>query len=324
MDVSIDYYELLGVERTATCSEVNAAYRIKAKELHPDSSFDPQESEGVSEVFTRLAHAKKILCNPCSRRQYDAEYEKKLNHKDEGQPTNPDVGQKDLDKEDEKSSSESGSQNDVIVELMNKFYEITNNVGKGIIPQQSYDRAFHLFVGANTALHTAIINDNLGEVEELIQVCGADSNVDNSFDYSPLHYASLFGYSDLIILLLENGALITQNKYGETPLHLALRNGHVKAAHVLVEKEGLEAFHLNDDTENTPFDLINEVCSADEILKRVVFEQRDLSKEKEDCLNLLSLVIVKYTEEKDEQEDQSDLVNVLVDSGGAIQYQLDV
>jgi hypothetical protein len=64
-----DLYEELGVARGATRDEISAAYRTRAKELHPDARPDDGTA---AERFARLGAAYRVLSNPEERARYDA------------------------------------------------------------------------------------------------------------------------------------------------------------------------------------------------------------------------------------------------------------
>lgn len=63
-----DYYELLGVSRDASESEIKEAYRERIKESHPDVSDDREASERTKE----LIEAKDVLTDEQRRREYDS------------------------------------------------------------------------------------------------------------------------------------------------------------------------------------------------------------------------------------------------------------
>lgn len=71
-----NYYELLGVGRTATTAEVRQAYLRLAREKHPDLFADPAEKSRAQRFFQDLTTAFNTLQNESSRREYDAEVER--------------------------------------------------------------------------------------------------------------------------------------------------------------------------------------------------------------------------------------------------------
>src|SRR5262245_52850222 len=63
-----DYYELLGVNRTATEEELKKAYRKAAMRHHPDRNPGDKVAE---EKFKELSEAYQVLSDPEKRAQYD-------------------------------------------------------------------------------------------------------------------------------------------------------------------------------------------------------------------------------------------------------------
>jgi curved DNA-binding protein len=63
-----DFYEILGVQRSASQDEIQQAYRKLARAYHPDVNSDP----AAEDRFKDIAEAYAVLSDPQTRRRYDA------------------------------------------------------------------------------------------------------------------------------------------------------------------------------------------------------------------------------------------------------------
>ncbi|MEW6544709.1 MAG: molecular chaperone DnaJ [Nitrospirota bacterium] len=63
-----DYYEVLGVDRSATRDQIKQAYRKLALQYHPDRSKDPN----ATAKFREIAEAYAVLSDENKRKEYDA------------------------------------------------------------------------------------------------------------------------------------------------------------------------------------------------------------------------------------------------------------
>jgi curved DNA-binding protein len=63
-----DYYESLGVSRTASEAEIKKAFRKLAREYHPDVAKDKKKAE---EKFKEINEAYEVLSDPTKRKKYD-------------------------------------------------------------------------------------------------------------------------------------------------------------------------------------------------------------------------------------------------------------
>jgi curved DNA-binding protein len=63
-----DYYETLGVSKTATADEIKSAFRKLARKHHPDVAKDKKAAE---EKFKQINEAYEVLSDPEKRQKYD-------------------------------------------------------------------------------------------------------------------------------------------------------------------------------------------------------------------------------------------------------------
>ena len=75
----VDYYKILGVDKTATAKDIRAAYRKLARKYHPD--LNPNNKDATKN-FQQINEANEVLSDPEKRKKYD-QYGKDWQHADQ-------------------------------------------------------------------------------------------------------------------------------------------------------------------------------------------------------------------------------------------------
>jgi curved DNA-binding protein len=75
----IDYYKVLGIDKSATDSEIKKAYRKLARKYHPDLNPNDKEAELK---FKEVNEANEVLSHPENRKKYD-QYGENWQHSEE-------------------------------------------------------------------------------------------------------------------------------------------------------------------------------------------------------------------------------------------------
>ncbi len=91
-----DYYDVLGIKKSASADEIKRAYRELALKLHPDRNKDKHAEERFKEINAAYA----VLGDPEKRKQYDSfgpdQFNRKFSEEDIFRGFNPDDLMKDL------------------------------------------------------------------------------------------------------------------------------------------------------------------------------------------------------------------------------------
>ena len=76
--MKVNYYEVLGVDRSASEPEIRERFRKLAREQHPDRYTGPDKAE-AERKFQTLTEAVNVLTNPAKRKQHDGELSSGVN-----------------------------------------------------------------------------------------------------------------------------------------------------------------------------------------------------------------------------------------------------
>jgi DnaJ-class molecular chaperone len=66
-----NYYQVLGVSKDATETEIRDRFRVMARESHPDRQRDPEKKREAEVRFQILTEAVNVLTNPTRRKAHD-------------------------------------------------------------------------------------------------------------------------------------------------------------------------------------------------------------------------------------------------------------
>jgi curved DNA-binding protein len=87
--IFIDYYKILGIDKTATSKDIKNAYRKLARKYHPD--LNPNDKD-AKRNFQQINEANEVLSDPEKRKKYD-QYGKDWQHAEQFEKAKQQQGQ---------------------------------------------------------------------------------------------------------------------------------------------------------------------------------------------------------------------------------------
>ncbi len=142
--------------------------------------------------------------------------------------------------------------------------------------------------GNETMLHIALRyahrlrphDDNNGELAQLLLECGADPTARDQNGQTALHWACDSNCLQIVqrLIITNPELLYVQDKRGNTPLHIAIKNKQVTIARLLMTEGGAKLMMLRNHNFQRPLDLPESLVIQDQIQRRSVRqrEQRTL------------------------------------------------
>ncbi|MCQ4121574.1 J domain-containing protein [Rhodococcus tibetensis] len=74
MNARNDFYDILGLSRSATQTEITRAYRRRLREFHPDTRAAGIDAQPSDELLQHLLAAYAVLRDPGRRAEYDRQH----------------------------------------------------------------------------------------------------------------------------------------------------------------------------------------------------------------------------------------------------------
>lgn len=111
-----------------------------------------------------------------------------------------------------------------IFEPLSIFHYFHNN--KDVVKSLLNERVFE---NSSTVLHHIVKNNNMFALKLAIEY-GADVNIEDCYGRTPIFYAVSSGYKDMVIFLLDMGAIVNKDDNdGKYPRHFAMHNKEISS-----------------------------------------------------------------------------------------------
>jgi curved DNA-binding protein CbpA len=194
-----DYYEILGVAKTAGAGEIRQAYLKLARERHPDRFTDPAEKEKAQAFFKDLTTAFNTLFNEGSRREYDQSLERP-------KPKGPEEIARDAHERAQALADQGGGAEEILTLL------------RSAVHYQPNEGRYHFSLGRFLAKRTTYAREAVQSLERAVQL-------------SPQMAAF---HAELALALHKQGLKLRAQRAVEQALRLAPRDPQVQKVAALV------------------------------------------------------------------------------------------